>query len=105
MSGAPTIRDLCRRWRYVEAKLEADTIAAGDDEDKIAKLCEQVTAEQKAIEERLAELKPQGAEDAEALLRVVVDMFGEDGCYSHLAGRDYQLIRMALKALAWADSA
>ena len=38
ITTAASVRDLCRRWRYIERKSDADVSAVGDDPDSDEKL-------------------------------------------------------------------
>lgn len=99
MTEAATVRDLCRRWRYIEAKYEADTIICS--EEDMDKVSEAVHAEQQEIEARLAEFDARGVEDACELINLAVVMNEK-----HMGRERLQpVLRMAMVALAWAEPA
>ena len=93
-----TIRDLCRRWRFAEAQLQADSIILADEEFNRRMI--ETHQEHAAIEAQILDTEAKGAEEADEILRVVLDLMNER---SLVDGRDNALLRKALKALAWAD--
>jgi len=92
---------LCRRWRYLDAKLKADVILVGEhDDDEMDRIVTEANAEQQGIVDHLCQCEPETIEEALALMRVIAVAMEES---TTIAPDHRKLFGLAIKAVVRAS--